>query len=119
MEVQLEIALRLHVLVSFSVTQPCAKRGGSSAEDFPKRLFGLGKMVELAQSLPRSPRSMWRRAWLLGNFRLPPKVADSKLQGGEPKRSAGETVRGTKAAYANPRFTIIASGVGMRPRKAV
>ena len=40
-------------------------------------------------------------------------------RGGEPKRSAGETVRGTKAAYANPRFTIIASGVGMRPRKAV
>src|SRR6185503_11745659 len=98
LEVQLEIALRLHVLVSFSVAQPCAKRGGSSAEDFPKRLFGLGKMVEFAQSLPRSPRSMWRRAWLLGNFRLPPKVADSKLQGGEPERSEGETVRG---AFSN------------------
>ena len=82
LEVQLEFALWPHVLVPFSLAQPCARRGGSSAEDFPKRLFGLGKMVELAQSLPRSSRSMWRRAWLLGNFRLPPKVADSKLQGG-------------------------------------
>lgn len=49
MEVQAEMP---HGLRSgpISLAHPCARRGGSSAEGFPKRLFGLGKMVELALS---------------------------------------------------------------------
>src|SRR5690242_14010265 len=92
LEVQCEIAIRLHALVSSSLARPCARRGWSPAGPFPKRLFGLGKMMELAPSLPRSLRSRWLSG--LAPRQLPMAVGAvvSKLQGGEPEGRDGEGV---------------------------
>src|SRR5690606_5008855 len=46
----------------------------------PSDCSGLGKWWSWP-SLPRSSRSVCRRAWLRDDFQWPPNVADSKLQG--------------------------------------
>src|SRR5690606_29942548 len=85
LEVQHETAAGLHVLVSFSLALPCAKRGWSPAGGFPKRLFGLGKMMELAPSLPRSLRSRWLPGLAPRQLPVAAGTVDSKLQGGQAK----------------------------------